>query len=259
MSTTGYFRIYLVAGLGMAATVVLAILVSQAAFVSNAGIAGAVASPAVRNAILLSIFTSLLAAVLGMLVAVPSAYLLARNEFPGKSIIDAMLDVPVIMSPVALGLALLLVFRTWPGQWIETHLVRFVFEVPGIVLAQFVLALALEVRVLKAAFEEINPRFEQVARCLGCSPGSAFLRVTLPMARPGLVAGFVLGWARAIGDFGATVMVAGAMPGKTETIPVAIYLGLASLRIEHSVVLSLLLTLIALAALLALRWMGKAR
>jgi molybdate transport system permease protein len=184
---------------------------------------------------------------------------LARNEFPGKSIIDAMLDVPVIMSPVALGLALLLVFRTWPGQWIETHLVRFVFEVPGIVLAQFVLALALEVRVLKAAFEEINPRFEQVARCLGCSPGSAFLRVTLPMARPGLVAGFVLGWARAVGDFGATVMVAGAMPGKTETIPVAIYLGLASLRIEHSVVLSLLLTLIALAALLALRWMGKAR
>lgn len=256
---SGLFRIALVASLGIAASVVLALLVSQAAFVAPEGLAAALASPSVRNAILLSLATSSIAALLALAVAVPSAYVLARGRFPGRSLVDALLDVPVIMSPVALGLALLLVFRTAPGVLIETHLLRFVFEVPGIVLAQFLLALALEVRVLKAAFEEISPRFEQVARCMGCSPGRAFFYVTLPLARPGLVAALVLGWARAIGDFGATVMIAGAVPGKTETVPVAIYLGLASLRIEHSVVLTLLLTLVALSALLLLRWIGARR
>jgi molybdate transport system permease protein len=208
---------------------------------------------------MLSLFTSSTAAMLALVLAVPSAYLLARSKFPGRSLVDALLDVPVIMSPVALGLALLLVFRTAPGAMIERHVARFVFEVPGIVLAQFILASALEIRVLKATFEEINPRLEQVARCMGCSPGRAFFHVTLPLARPGLIAALVLGWARAVGDFGATVMIAGAVPGKTETVPIAIYLGLASLRIEHSVVLTLLLTLIALSALLVLRWMGTRR
>jgi molybdate transport system permease protein len=252
----GLFRAALFVSLGTATTVVLALLVSQAAYVTPGSAVAALSSPGVRSAILLSLLTASTAALLALAVAIPSAYLLARHTFRGKSLVDALLDVPVIMSPVALGLALLLVFRTAPGVLVERHLLRFVFEVPGIVLAQFILALALEIRVLKATFEEINPRLEQVARCMGCSPGRAFFHVTLPLARPGLIAALVLGWARAIGDFGATVMIAGAVPGKTETVPVAIYLGLASLRIEHSVVLTLLLTLIALAALLVLRWIG---
>jgi molybdate transport system permease protein len=256
---SGLFRVGLIISLGIATTVVLALLVSQVAYVDPTSVAAAMSSPDVRSAILLSLLTSSTAAVLALLVAVPSAYLLARHEFPGKSFVDALLDVPVIMSPVALGLALLLVFRTAPGVLIETHLLRFVFEVPGIVLAQFILALALETRVLKATFEEISPRLEQVARCMGCSQGRAFLHVTFPLARPGLIAALVLGWARAIGDFGATVMIAGAVPGKTETVPAAIYLGLASLRIEHSVVLTLLLTMVALSALLLLRWVGARR
>ncbi len=253
---SGLFRAALVLSLGTATTVVLAMLVSQVAYITPAAAVEALSSPAVRNAIALSLLTASTAALLALVVAVPSAYLLARHTFFGKPLVDALLDVPVIMSPVALGLALLLVFRTAPGEWVERHLLRFVFEVPGIVLAQFILALALEIRVLKATFEEINPRLEQVARCMGCSPGRAFLHVTLPLARTGLIAALVLGWARAIGDFGATVMIAGAVPGKTETVPVAIYLGLASLRIEHSVALTLLLTLVALVALLALRWLG---
>ena len=256
---SGLFRAGMVVCLGLATTVVVSLLVSQAAYVNVDSVASALSSAGVRSAIVLSLLTSSVAALLALVVAVPSAYLLARCSFPGKSLIDALLDVPVIMSPIALGLALLLVFRTPPGVFIETHLLRFVFEVPGIVLAQFILALALEVRVLKAAFEEINPRLEQVAKCMGCSPGGASFYVTLPLVRPGLIAALVLGWARAIGDFGATVMIAGAVPGKTETVPVAIYLGLASLRIEHSVVLTLLLTLIALSALLVLRWVGARR
>ncbi len=252
----GCFRAGLFVSLGIATTVVLALLGSQIAYIDRESIFAAISSPSVRSAIRLSLLTSSTAAVLALVFAVPSAYLLARARFPGRSLVDALLDVPVIMSPVALGLALLLVFRTSPGALVERHVVRFVFEVPGIVLAQFILAAALEIRVLKATFEEINPRLEQVARCMGCSPGRAFLHVTLPLARPGLLAALVLGWARAIGDFGATVMIAGAVPGKTETVPIAIYLGLASLRIEHSVVLTLLLTLIAISALLVLRWLG---
>ena len=254
-----WFRAGLVVSLGLATTVVLSLLASQAAYIRPDSVVTALSTPSVRSAIVLSLATSSLAALLALIVAVPSAYLLARHKFPGKSLVDALLDVPVIMSPVALGLALLLVFRSAPGAFIEAHILRFVFEVQGIVLAQFVLALALEIRVLKATFEEINPRLEQVARCMGCTQGSAFYYVTLPLARPGLIAALVLGWARAIGDFGATVMIAGAVPGKTETVPVAIYLGLASLRIEHSVVLTLLLTLIALSALLVLRWIGARR
>lgn len=253
---SGLFRVGIVVGLGIATTVVLALLVSQALYVDVPGTLSALSSPSVGSAVGLSLLTATAAATLALLIAVPAAYLLARHGFLGKSLVDAILDVPVIMSPVALGLALLLVFRTAPGAFIEKHVLRFVFEVPGIVLAQFILALALEVRVLKATFEEISPRFEQVARCMGCTEGRAFLHVTLPMARPGLIAAAVLGWARALGDFGATVMIAGAVPGKTETVPVAIYLGLASLRIEHSVVLTLLLTVIALSALLVLRWIG---
>lgn len=253
---SGLFRAALVLSLGVATTVVLAVLVSQVAYVTPATAAAAFSSSGVRSAMLLSWMTASTAALLALAIAVPSAYLLARQPFRGRSLVDALLDVPIIMSPVALGLALLLVFRTAPGVLIERHVLRFVFEVPGIVLAQFTLALALEIRVLKATFEEINPRLEQVARCMGCSPGRAFYHVTLPLARPGLIAALVLGWARAIGDFGATAMIAGAVPGKTETVPVAIYLGLASLRIEHSVALTLLLTTVALAALLALRWLG---
>lgn len=256
---SGLFHTGLIVCLGAATTIVLALLTSQAAYIELASIASALRSADVRGAIFLSFWTSSLAALLGLAIAVPSAYLLARWSFPGKSLVDALLDAPVIMSPVALGLALLLVFRTPPGELIERHLLRFVFETPGIVLAQFIMALALEVRVLKAVFEEINPRLEQVARCMGCTPAGAFVHVTLPLARPGVLAALVLGWARAIGDFGATVMIAGAVPGKTETVPVAIYLGLASLRIEHSVVLTLLLTVIALAALLVLRWAGAGR
>lgn len=253
------FHVFLATSLGFAATVVLALLVAQAGFLRMDDVADAVASPDVRAAILLSMICATLASALALLVAVPAAYALARYRFFGATLIDALLDVPVLLSPVALGLALLLFFRAWPGRFIEAHLLRFVFEVPGIVAAQFILALALEVRVLKSAFEEIDQRLEQVARCLGCSPWAAFRRVTLPLVRPGLLAAFVLGWCRAVGDFGASVMIAGAVPRKTETIPIAIYLNLASVRLERAVALGLVLTAVAMTALILVRLITRRR
>ncbi len=248
------FGTVLLAGLGFALSVVLALLVAQASFASTgANLFDVLAHADVRAAIRLSLLTATSAAVFGLVVAIPAAYVLARWSFPGRVLVDALLDVPVILSPVVVGISLMLVFRSLPGRWFEEHVFAVVFEVPGIIAAQFVLALALEIRVLKAAFEETDRRLEQVARFLGCTPFEAFRRVTLPLAKPGLAAAFVLGWSRALGDFGASVTIAGAVPGKTETIPVAVYMNLASVHIEKALALAMVLTFIAVVVLAGAR------
>jgi molybdate transport system permease protein len=242
----GFFPFVLFASTGLAVTLVLVIVTSQFFYTTPTKPLMALLEKDVQSAILLSLFTASVAATLGLVLAIPSAYFLARYEIWGKNLIDGILDIPIILSPVALGTALLLFSRTSPGKWIESNIIQFVFEVPGIILAQFFLAFALSLRVLKTSFESVDVRLEQVARFLGCSQWQAFSTVTLPMVRNGLIAAFILSWARAIGDFGASVTVAGAVKGKTETIPVSIYLNLASVRIEKAV--ALMIVIVALAA-----------
>jgi molybdate transport system permease protein len=254
------FSIFLLAGLGAAVACVVAIVLVQLTYPSEGDRPlAALAEPDIRSAVKLSLWTTSLSALLALAVAIPSSYALARWRFRGKVLVDALLDIPIVLSPVVIGVALILVFRSAPGQWVEDNLIRFVFEVPGIIAAQFILALALQIRVLKAAFEDLDPRYEQVARFLGCSPWGAFRRVTLPMCRTSLVAAFVLGWARALGDFGATVTVAGSVRNKTETIPVAIYNNLASVRIGKALGLAILLTFIAMVVLVIVRLVGARR
>ncbi|MBK8996971.1 MAG: ABC transporter permease [Myxococcales bacterium] len=260
MEVRSWFSVYLLAGLGGAIACIVAILAVQLAYPAGAEQPWAgFAEPDVWAAVRLSLMTSTLAALLAMAVAVPASYALARWRFAGRTIVDALLDVPIVLSPIVVGVALILVFRTSAGRWFEEHALRVVFEVPGIVAAQFILALALQVRVLKAAFEELDPRYEQVARFLGCTPWGAFWRVTLPMCRTSLLAAFVLGWARALGDIGATMTVAGSVRFKTETIPVAIYNNLASVRIGKALGLSLLMTFIALFVLIVVRVVAARR
>ena len=250
----------LLAGLGISVSAVLALVAAQCSYVQNAGsMLDILAADDTRSAIRLSLFCATAASALALVIAIPTAYALSRWRFWGSSVIDALLDVPVILSPIVIGISLILVFRSPPGQWVEEHLVRFIFEPPGIIAAQFMLALALEIRVLKAGFEEIDPRLEQVARFLGCTSWACFRRVSLPMNRPALIAAFVLGWSRAIGDFGATVTIAGAMKGRTETIPTAIYMNLASVQLEKAVQLSLILTIAAVSALLIVRLLSVRR
>lgn len=254
-----WFPFVLFVSTGLAVTMVLVIVVSQFSYIGPTSPLRAFLDRDVQSAIVLSLFTASLAATIGLILAIPSAYFLARYQTWTKNLIDAILDIPIILSPIALGTALLLFFRTSAGQWIETHIIQFVFEVPGIILAQFFLAFALSVRVLKTSFESVDVRLEQVARFLGCSPWRAFSEVTLPMARGGLIAAFILSWARAVGDFGASVTIAGAVQGKTETIPVSIYLNLASVRIEKAV--ALMITIVALAAgvLIAVRMLTRTK
>jgi molybdate transport system permease protein len=254
------FSIFLLAGLGAAVACVVAIVAVQLTYPSEGERPlAALGETDVRNAVTLSLWTSTVSALMALTVAIPSSYALARWRFRGKVVVDALLDIPIVLSPIVIGVALILVFRSVPGRWVENNLIRFVFEVPGIIAAQFVLALALQIRVLKAAFEDLDPRYEQVARFLGCTPWGAFRRVTLPMCRTSLLAAFVLGWARALGDFGATVTVAGSVRNKTETIPVAIYNNLASVRIGKALSLAILLTLIAMVVLVIVRAVAARR
>jgi len=248
----GVFGGILLLAVGLSVSLILTIIAVQAAYTGIGPVVEAVSDRGNMHAITLSLCTTTVASVLALLLAVPTGYALARWKFKGVWIIDALLVVPVVMSPMALGVALLLFFQTSLGKWIDRDLIRFVFDVPGIILAQFVLAYAFSVLIVKATFAGIDVRLEQVARFLGCSRWKAFRHVSLPLARNGILAAFILAWARAIGDFGSTSTIGGAVPGQTETIPISIYLNLATVSLDQSVALSLLLTFVTIAAVMAI-------
>lgn len=203
----------------------------------------------------LSLAAATLATVLALLLAVPAAYALSRHDFPGKQATETVLEFPIIVSPAALGAIILIFFNNPLGEWIQENLVYFVFGFAGIVLAQFVTILGLAVRMLKAAFDEVPTDLETVARTLGAGPRYTFFTVTLPLAKNGFIAAFILTWAKALGEFGATLMVAGSMAMRTETLPIAIYMHLSSADIEGTVVLILVLVAMGLSALLVARWL----
>ena len=206
----------------------------------------------------LSLVAASLAALLAILLAVPAAYGLSRYRFRFRELVDTVLEFPIIVSPAALGAILLIFFNNPVGEWVQDYGVRFVFTFLGIILAQFVTVLGVAVRLLKTSFDEVPVELETVARSLGATPRHAFFTVTLPLARRGLLAAFILSWAKALGEFGATIMVAGTMAMRTETLPIAIFMRLAGADIEGTVALILVLVLTGLAALSLSRWLlGK--
>jgi molybdate transport system permease protein len=154
------------------------------------------------------------------------AWLLARRDWPGKSVLETLVALPLVVPPVATGLLLLKLFgRHGPlGDWLALHPGwEVVFTWRGVVAATAVMSFPLLVRSARVAFEGVDPRLEQAARTLGARPARVFATITLPLAARGLVAGAVLGFARALGEFGATIMVAGYIPGKTATLALSIY------------------------------------
>jgi len=215
--------------------------------------------PSTLFSIQLSLIAATAATFLALIVALPAAYALSRFEFRGKRMIDTFLEIPLIMSPIALGASLLIFFNTPLGELIQNRGLFFVFEAPGIVLAQFATVAGLATRLIKASLDEISPRYEAVARSLGSSSWKAFYQITLPLALKGILASVILSWAKALGEFGATVTLAGAMPGKTETMPIAIFSSLASANLDKTVVLILILVFFGLGTLYAVRLAGAKR
>ncbi len=205
----------------------------------------------------LSVVAATISTLLSILIAIPSAFALSRYDFSGKRAVDTILELPMIVSPAALGAMLLIFFNNPLGLWIQDHGAQFVFTFYGIVLAQFVTICGVSTRLIKAAMDEIPVRYEAVARTLGASPGKAFLTITLPLSKRGIIAASILSWAKALGEFGATITIAGSMAMKTETLPIAIFMRLSSAEIEGTVVLILILVSIGLSILYVVRFLSR--
>lgn len=199
---------------------------------------------------------------LALLAGIPLAWLLARGSFPGKSLLAAAATLPLVLPPTVLGYYLLLLIGRQGslGRFLHDVLgVNLVFTWQAAVLASAVAALPLVVRTVQAGIEGVDRSLEEVARTLGRSETVVFLTVTLPLARPALLAGAVLAFARAMGEFGATLMVAGNIPGKTQTLSIAIYDAVQSGRMELAHQLVLFISGLSLAALLLVNRAGSAR
>ncbi len=241
---------------GTTAVLALAFLVLVGGLAAELWRHSAVQPPDLREvlfAVRLSLTTATVSSVLATLLAIPVAYLLSRYRFPGKALLDTLLDLPIVLSPIALGALLLVFFRTAPGRGLEALMGPFVFEVRGIVLAQLAVVVGLAIRLLKSTFDGIDPEFEHLARTLGYDRVRVFFKVVLPMAAPGLVATLMLVWGRAIGEFGATVMLAGATTMKTETLPVAIHLNFEAADITSAMMFIAVLLVLSFGVLLAVR------
>jgi len=212
-------------------------------------------------ALRLSLICSLWATLLSVVFGVPLAWLLARVEFPGRGAVRALCTLSMVLPPVVGGVALFFALgrRGLVGQYLDRWFdVRLPFTTAGVVVAQTFVAMPFLIITVEAALRQLDQRVEDASRTLGASPWYTFRRVTLPAIRPALVAGAVLAWARALGEFGATITFAGNFPGTTQTMPLAVYLALES-NPEQAIVLALLLIAISFAVLVGLRdrWFGR--
>ena len=217
-------------------------------------------APDVRQALLLSLECSLGALAVSAVLGVPLAWVLARTDFPGRRAVRAVVILPMVLPPVVGGVALLFAFgrRGLVGQYLS-GIPGFPapFTTGAVVLAEAFVAMPFLVIATEAGLRQMDQRFEEAAATLGARPWRRFWTVTLPLIAPSLAAGAALCWARALGEFGATITFAGNLPGRTQTMPTAIYILLES-NPEHAIAVSLVLLAVSLAALVALRerWLG---
>lgn len=210
---------------------------------------------AIADPLLLSMISSTIALLLFLPISIPVAWLLARKTFPGKAVLEIVVNAPLVMPPLVTGyLLLLLLSPSSPvgGFFKQTAGLEIPFSIYGAGLAAGIVAFPLMVRILQQRFESLDHRLELAARTLGASPTDTFFSVTLPQAAPGVLAGALIGFARAFGEFGATIILAGNMPGRTQTVPLAIYSALSVPGGEDKAMLfaaiSLLVSIAAIAA-----------
>jgi len=215
----------------------------------------------VRTALRLSLQVSLMATAVAVVLGLPLAWVLARKQFPGRRLLRALSLVPMVLPPVVGGVALLLAFgrRGLVGGLLEDWFgVTLPYTTAGAVMAEAFVAMPFLVVSMEAAFRNLDRRYEDAARTLGARPVARFVRVVVPLTWPSLVAGAVLTWARAIGEFGATITFAGNTPGRTTTVPVEVFVLLESGDLDGAIVLSLVLLVVSVGVLVVLRdrWLG---
>jgi len=256
------------------------LLVANASYTDPSHFKAILAKPEIRYAFKLTIVSCTVAAIMSLWVGTALGYLLARFSFRGKWLVDTLVDVPIVLPPLVLGLSLLILFHlpiggqrledlfqdaarwvqgrlpSWMPEAVRTTPLRITYGVPGVILAQFSVACAFAIRTMRITFSQINPRAEQVARTLGCSRGQAFWRITLPQALPGMLSAFTVAWARSLGEFGPILVFAGATRMRTEVLSTTVFLELSVGNLEASVAVSLLMVAMAFAVLGVLRLVG---
>ena len=245
---------------------ILALVVADVWYVSRAGLTPGDAwkiltAPDVLRSVRMSLVTSLATLLLVLLVSVPAGYALSRLRFPGHALANALVDAPIVLPPVVVGVSLLAFFGTPVGEWIKAGLRSAEWSLAsgiGIVICQFLMAVSYSIRANKAGFDSVDRRLEEVALSLGCSPLQAFFRVTLPLARASVLAGSVMAWARAIGVFGPLMVFVGTGP-RVAVMPTQIWLELSVGNIEVALAVAMVMLGMAGAALALVHLLSPGR
>ena len=221
-----------------------------------AGIGTHLTQEVARRAILLSVWTSATATLLTVLLGTPLALLLARRRFPGRRALDTVIDLPTVLPPAVAGLALLMAFgrRGMLGQSLSVVGIEIAFTSLAVILAQLFVASPYYIRAAIGGLSRSAAELEEAAALDGADSRQIFRFVTVPLARASLLGGLVMTWARALGDFGATILFAGNYPGRTQTMPLAIYIGF-EMDLDVALALSLVLMVTAFAILLLVKWL----
>lgn len=235
---------------------IVAMLAATAAYTSLGEMWQALQSREIRYATGLSLLTCTVTALLSLILAVPIGYLLARSKFRGKALVEAALDIPIVLPPLVVGLCLLILFQTSFGRMVEEH-VAFTYTIAGVILAQLVIGAAFAIRTMRGTFDHLSSRPEEVAMTLGCSRFQAVRFVTLPAARRGMFAAASVAWARSLGEFGPILVFAGATRMKTEVLPTTVWLELSVGNLEAAVAVGLLMVGMAMIVLVAVRLTGE--
>jgi molybdate transport system permease protein len=211
----------------------------------------------IGHALWMSLWTSVVTVILSVVFAIPMGYILSRLRFPGHVFADSLVDLPIVFPPVVVGLTLLVFFTQTPiGRWIEASGLEFIFQPKGIVLCQFVVSASFAIRSAKSTFDEIDRRLENVALTLGCTYWGSFRRVSLPLARNGIIAGAILTWARAFGLFGPLMIFVGSFRGRTEVLSTTVFLEQSVGHLEEALAVALLLVAVAMICLVTIRLVG---
>ncbi len=219
-----------------------------------------VLSPAEWTAVALSIRVALVAVLLSLPFGIALGWLLARREFRGKWLVETGVNLTLVLPPVVTGYLLLRVLgrQSWLGGWLEQTLgIRIAFSWWAAAIASAALGFPLMVRAIRLAFRGVDVKLEHAARSLGAGPFDAFVRVSLPLARSGIIAGAILAFARSLGEFGATITFAGNIPGATQTLPLAVFSELNRAGGEGAFRLALVSVVLAAAALAASEWLER--
>jgi molybdate transport system permease protein len=212
----------------------------------------ALGQPEIRNSIKLTLISCTITTILSLWVAIPIGYLMSRHRFPGRNLIDAVLDIPIVLPPLVVGLSLLILFQYAPVAFREA----IVYQVPAVIIAQFSVACAFAVRTMRSTFDQIDARHEQVALTLGCSRMQAFGMVVIPEAKRGILTAGTLAWARSLGEFGPLLVFAGTTRNKTEVLSTTVFLEMNVGNLGGAVAVSLIMVAAAVMVLVLARALG---